>query len=380
MIYLDNAATTSIDSNQTGLIRKVIADYYNPSALYSPAQQVRKVIECTREDVAHFVGGNSENILFTPSGSASNTLAIRGWHLKHLLNGAIICSSIGHSSLIECAKSCDAEFVKVNDEGQLDLEQLRKLASVRKQSGNEVLIVISAADSEIGTIQHLMEIDNICYKNKYTLYIDFTGYIPCKQVNAGNFKTKKLMFGFSAHKLHALKGVGVLYKPKNIELEPLVYGEQEQGLVGGTENVLGILSLRDAIRNYDYSKIADIEHIQERIWLNLVSYGLGDMYLVGANIGNNRLPNNLYVCFRGVNAEALVILLDSCEILCGTGSACSSGDLKPPHTLVEIGMDKSDYHSCIRLTFNENLTVENIKYACEKIAFYVNILRKNSGD
>ena len=179
--------------------------------------------------------------------------------------------------------------------------------------------------------------------------------------------------GFSAHKLGALKGTGVLYKKTTIELEPLIYGTQEQGLFAGTENTIGIGAFGKAIENYDYSSITskNRDYVYEYILKNIPN-----SYLVGESIGKNRLPHNLYICFEGIQGESLMTLLDMDDIQVSTGSACSSGSLAPSSTLVAIGMDKTDINSCIRMSFSGNETKDNLNYLCQKLKKNIETLRQ----
>ena len=165
------------------------------------------------------------------------------------------------------------------------------------------------------------------------------------------------MIGFSAHKLGGLKGCGVLYKKASIQLEPLIYGSQEKGLIGGTENVIGIASLGKAVEQYDYKSVSSFnrDYVYDYIINNI-----SDCYVVGSL--ENRLVNNLYICFRGVEGESLMLMLDMNGIQVSTGSACNSGSLSSSPTLFEIGMDKNDVHSCIRLSFNTKCSF-NIKHS-----------------
>lgn len=180
------------------------------------------------------------------------------------------------------------------------------------------------------------------------------------------------MIGFSAHKLGALKGIGVLYKKASIELEPLIYGSQEKGLFGGTENIIGIASLGEAVKYIDYSSISseNRDYVYDYILKNIP-----DSYLVGTPIGAERLPHNLYICFKRIQGESLMILLDMNDIQVSTGSACNSGNPQASKALTTIGMDEEDIHSCIRITFSGKETKEELDIVNEQLKKCVSQLR-----
>ena len=227
------------------------------------------------------------------------------------------------------------------------------------------------ANSEIGTIQDVKKIIDLVHFYNGVVYLDCTGSISQIPVDVNNLSVD--MLGFSGHKIHALKGVGVLYKKENIELEPLVYGSQEQGLFGGTESVINIASLGKAIELYDYSSISS----KNRDYVyDYIIKKIPDSYLVGAPF-EHRLPHNLYMCFKGVQGESLMILLDMNGIQVSTGSACNSGNPQPSSTLTAIGMDKEDINSCIRMTFSDE-TKEELDYVCSKLKECVERLRNLS--
>lgn len=181
------------------------------------------------------------------------------------------------------------------------------------------------------------------------------------------------MMGFSAHKLGGLKGCGVFYKKKNIDLEPLIYGTQEQSSVGGTENLLGIASLGKAVGEYDYSFISPAN--RDYVYRHIMKH-IPDSYLVGTAIGSGkRLPNNLCICFKGIEGESLMFLLDMNGIQVSTGSACNSQSISASDTLYAIGMDEQDVHSCIRLSFGGNEAKNELDYVCQKLTECVFRLR-----
>ena len=363
-MYLDNAATTPLTPQVKQHIIKLLDQYANPSSLYQSGVDTRQVIEQARSNVAKFINGKSENIIFTSGGSASNTLVIRGYIQKH--NCTVLYSPIAHKSIIKCVESIKNAYpLKVNKYGQIDFDDLKEWLDYRS---GKFFVVLDYANSEIGTVQDVKKIIELCHFYNAIVYLDCTGSIS--QIPVDVKKLDVDMLGFSGHKIHALKGVGVLYKKENIELEPLVYGSQEQGLFAGTENILGIASIGKAVENYDYSSISS----KNRDYVyDYIIKKIPDSYLVGAPF-EHRLPHNLYMCFKGVQGESLMILLDMNDIQVSTGSACNSGNPQPSSTLTAIGMDKEDINSCIRMTFSDE-TKEELDYVCSKLKECVRRLR-----
>ena len=367
-VFLDNAATTPLTPEVKQYIIELLDQFYNPSSLYQSGVDARQVIEQARKNVANFINGKSENIIFISGGSASNTLAIRGYIQRN--NCTVLYSPIAHKSIIKCVESIkNAYSLKVNKYGQIDFDDLKEWLDSRS---GKFFVVLDYANSEIGTVQDVKKIIELCHFYNAIVYLDCTGSIS--QIPVDVKKLDVDMLGFSGHKIHALKGVGVLYKKENIELEPLVYGSQEQGLFAGTENILGIASIGKAVENYDYSSISS----KNRDYVyNYIIKKIPDSYLVGAPF-EHRLPHNLYMCFKGVQGESLMILLDMNDIQVSTGSACTSSDIQPSSTLTAIGMDKEDIHSCIRMTFSGNETKEALDYVCFKLKECVERLRNLS--
>lgn len=348
-------------------LSSILNKFGNPSSVHSIGQEAKQIATNARQSVAKFINTDEKNIYFTPSGSASNTLAIRGYYQKN--NCIILYSPITHKSVLNCVKSCKNSYpLKVDKNGFIDFNDLKEWFDTRDI---KPLVVIDYANSEIGTVQEVKKLIELVHFYNGKIYLDCTGSISTIPIDV-----KKLdadMVGFSGHKLGGLKGCGVLYKKKDIILEPLVYGSQEKGIVGGTENVLGITSLGKAVENYDYSSISF--HNRDYIYKYIMK-NIPDSYLVGAPIeSGNRLPHNLYMYFKGIQGESLMIFLDMNGIQVSTGSACSSGDLTPSATLSAIGMNEKDIHSCIRMTFGEKLQESELLYICETIKRCVTQLR-----
>ena len=369
MIYLDNSATTPLTNSTKEYVISILNEWGNPSSLHSQGTRTKQIISSARQSVARFINVNSDDIYFTSSGSASNTLAIKGYYQQK--NCTIFYSPIAHKSILRCVKSYHKNIpLKVNKQGLIDIHDLEEYLDV---CINTPLVIIDHANSEIGTIQDIEQIIKITHLYNGIVYLDCTGSIPTIPIDV-----KKLdvdMLGFSGHKIHALKGCGVLYKKKDIILEPLVYGSQEKGLFGGTENVLGIASLGKAVEEYDYSSISSYD--RDYVW-NYIKNNVPEAYLVGSPFGEHRLPHNLNICFPKCEAESLMILLDMNGICVSVGSACSSGDLTPSSTLVAIGINDQDIHSCIRMTFSGNEARQELDYVCETLKYCVENL-KNFG-
>lgn len=366
-IYLDNAATTPLTDTVKEYLISILDDFGNPSSSYSLGERPKQIIYEARQSVANFINAKSDDIYFTSGGSASNTLAISGFYMKN--DCTIFYSSIVHKSILKCVESYHNSIpLKVNREGFIDIHDLEEYLDV---CINTPLVVIDHANSEIGTIQNVEQIIKITHLHNGIVYLDCTGSLPTIPIDVKKLSVD--MIGFSAHKLGGLKGCGVLYKKKNIELEPLVYGSQENGLIGGTENVLGIASLGKSIENYDYSSISSSD--RDYVY-NYIIQNIPDSYLVGAPIeSGNRLPHNLYMAFKGVEGESLMIFLDMYGICVSVGSACSSGELTPSSTLVAIGINEQDIHSCIRMTFLGKETKKELDYVCSQLKECVNRLR-----
>ncbi len=366
-VYLDNAATTSLSDSMKQYLTSILDVYGNPSSLHSVGEKSKQIISNARQAVAKFINANPKDIYFTSSGSASNTLAIKGYSEKY--NCTILHSPIAHKSILKCVQSYKNSYsLKVDGNGYIDFYDLKEWFGARNFNS---FVVIDYANSEIGTIQDVKKIIDLTHFYNGIVYLDCTGSIPQIPINVQSLDVD--MVGFSGHKLGGLKGCGVLYKKKDIELEPIIYGLQEQGYIGGTENILGIASLGKAIEDYDYSSISSAN--RDYIY-NYIVNNIPDSYLVGASIeSGNRLPHNLYVCFKGVEGESLMMLLDMNNIQVSTGSACSSGSLAPSSTLTAIGINEEDIHSCIRLTFSGKETKKELDYVRKTLIESINRLR-----
>ena len=371
-MYLDNAATTPLNPEVKNYIISLLDTYQNPSSMYQSGVNAKQIITTARNNVAKFINADPENIIFTSGGSASNNLVIRGY-FSGIINYFMMYSPIAHKSMIKCIEGCihphQCQAIPVDKKGFFNLKDfefwLKNHCNTYK-----LLVALDCANSEIGTIQDVKKIIEITHKYNGVVYLDCTGSIGQIPLDVKALDVD--MVGFSAHKLGALKGTGVLYKKINIRLNPLIYGSQEQGLFAGTENVMGIAALGKAVENYDYSSIAS----NNRDYIhNYINTNISDSYLVGADL-EHRLPHNLYICFKGIQGESLMTLLDMNGYQVSTGSACTSGDLTPSSTLLAIKMNKEDINSCIRITLSGKEEITELNKFCETLKRCVETLRQ----
>lgn len=371
--YLDNAATTPLSTEMKEHLISLFDLFGNPSSSHSKGLEVKKMIQDVRRKLSEWTNSSSENnIFFTSSGSASNTLAIHGFALANQCE--IFYSPISHKSILKSVEYLKEECnmivtpIDVDSLGNIIISHLEKQLM---ESKNKPFVIFDYANSEIGTIQNVKEIIRIVRKYNGVSFVDCTGSISTIPIDVQELCVD--MLAFSAHKIGGLKGVGVLYKKEDINIRPLIFGSQEGGLFAGTENVLGILSISKAIDLLKYKKSS---YCRDFVWLNLQQ--IKGVKIVGAPIGANRLPNNLYVCIKNVKGADLVELLDDVyDIQISTGSACNSGNLVPSATLLSIGFDKRYINDCVRISFSGNETKEELTDFCKKFIICVKILRND---
>ena len=378
-MYFDNAATTELSPYVKKKVIEMLDNYGNPSSHYKIGHDAKVVLEKARGVVAKFINANDNEIYFTPGGSASNTMAIRGYVEKNRV--AVLYSPIAHKSIIKCVES---DFVQreamgvyplnVWPTGRIYLDDMRAILMELQQNNIKALVVVDYANSEIGTIQPVSDIISIVHQYGGIVYLDCTGSISSIPLDVAKLNAD--MAGFSAHKLGGLKGCGVLYKKDDIEIEPLIYGSQELGLVGGTENMIGICSLMASIEHKSYDHIDT--YFRDYLW-KYIRDNIDGSHLIGEPCNNGRrLPYNLYVCFDDVNGELLMTILDvKTNYQVSTGSACNSGDAQPSNVLKTIGIPDEWIHNGIRITFTDTTDPDHVDAFCTVLQKAVEVLRSH---
>lgn len=371
-IYLDNAATTK--PNQKAIeaaLPYLTEQWQNPSSLSRQSRNIYNVIQQSRKDISDYIGANSSEIYFTSGGSESNCWAIQGfvnYWLKQKCEPVVITSEIEHKSIIECVNNLDVEyyFLPVDENGFVKIEKLsdllKKIDDSDYRCESKILVSIQMANNEIGTVQWIKDIADIVHQYDYDGWLHVDGVQALGKIPIDVEELGIDMLSASAHKVNGLKGTGILYINKRTTISPLVYGTQNNGMRGGTENVAGIVAMATALKECDtstiyQSKMATIK-MKLRDSIKKLPY---HFRFINADIGYAAMPNILSVTIlENVTAEAVLYMLDSAGIQISSGSACNSRTNKPSYVLKAIGLSDWDSVRTIRISFDENLAEEDI--------------------
>ena len=378
-IYLDNAATTQPDKAVLEKMKPYIKDFYgNPSSIYSFGRDSSKAIEQARETVASCFNCRSSEIYFTSCGTESDNWAIKGICSSHRTKGKhIITTNIEHPAVLDTFRymkkiGYDITLVPVEKNGIVNASDIEK--AIRKDT---ILISVMFANNEIGTIQPIAEIGAIAKKHNIVFHTDAVqaaGSIPI-DVKALNID----LMSVSAHKFHGPKGVGALYIRRGIVIDNLLHGGgQERTRRAATENVSGIIGLAEALRlsveNMEKNN-AHIKAIRDAVKAGIEA---GIPYIIYNGDETNRLVNNINCCFKFIEGEALILLLDMKGICASSGSACASKSLDPSHVLLALGLPHEIAHGSLRLTFGKDSSMNDVHYIVDTVAETVDRLRQMS--
>ncbi len=379
MIYLDNAATTRVSAEVFEAMKPYFCEQYaNPSAIYSFAGSAAKAVDEARRQSAALIGAQPNEIYFTAGGSESDNWAVKAAAEasaakgKHLITSVIEHHAVLHTFEYLEKHGFEVTYLPVDEDGIVKLDALE--AAIRKDT---TLISVMAANNEIGTIQPLKEIGALAKKNGILFHTDAVqayGHIPL-DVDALNID----LMSVSGHKFHGPKGIGFLYIRKGVRLGAFIHGgAQERARRAGTHNTPGIVGLGTAAALAAAQMKENIEK-ETKLRDYLIKRVLEEIpysRLNGHRV--NRLPNNANFCFRFIEGESLLILLDQKGICASSGSACTSGSLDPSHVLLAIGLPHEIAHGSLRLTLSEETPQEEIDVTVEAIKNIVERLRAMS--
>lgn len=376
MIYLDNAATTKANEKVLESMMPYFSEIYcNPSAAYSFATKGRIAIEEARNHAAKLIGASDMEIYFTSGGSESDNWAIKAAAESFSDKGKhIITTKIEHHAVLHTCEylerhGFDITYLNVDSDGKVRLDELKK--SIREDT---ILISVMTANNEIGTIQPVAEIGKIAHEKGILFHTDAVqayGHIP---INVDEMNIDLL--SASGHKFNGPKGVGIMYIRKGVKIRSFIHGgSQERGRRAGTYNVPGIAGLGTAAKlaMENMAKRTEKEKELRDYFIDRISAEIPYTVLNGHR--EDRLPNNINFCFRFVEGESVLIMLDQAGICASSGSACTSGAIDPSHVLRAIGLSDEMAHESLRLTLSYENTKEEIDTVVGELKRIVERLR-----
>lgn len=374
MIYFDNNATTKCIQEVLKEMEPYMKEQFgNPSSIYSFGANVKDKINHARQMVAKLLNAKTNEIVFTSGASESNTSAIMSAVKNNPEKKHIITTKIEHASIMENMKylekqGYDITYLSVDKQGRISLEELKQ--SIREDT---FLISIMMANNEIGNIYPIQEIGNLAKENKILFHTDATQAVGKIKIDVQELQANTL--SFSGHKIHAPKGIGVLYIKKDTPFVPLIFGHQEKNRRGGTENVPYIIGLGKAVElilEDNYKTNEKIKQLRDYMEAE-VKNNIEDVLIYGDL--DNRLCNTSNIAFKGVKAEELLLMLESFNIYVSTGSACNSEVAEPSYVLTACNADLNNY-SPIRISLGKDNTKEEIDILIKNLKNVIKNLRR----
>lgn len=363
--YFDYAAATPMDSRVFDVMTPYMIDnFFNPSAQYLPAREVKKVIDNARSSVAGMLGAKPAEISFTAGGTEANNMAIYGI-MERFPDCNVVVSAIEHESVLEPARRFNYKGCPVLPSGMVNLDKFSSLID-----DQTVLVSVMYANNEIGTIQPLRKVwiilDEI-RKDRLKRGIKTPLYFHSDASQAGNYLDLHVhrigvdMMTLNSGKIYGPKQSGVLYVRGGIELKPLIVGGgQERNVRSGTENVAGIAGLTRALEITIEMKLGELERIQklQQLFVKTLYEKIPRATVNGSM--KARLPNNVHVTFPGQDNERLMMLLDEKSFYVAIGSACSASREEPSHVLSAIGLKESDIHGSLRFSMGRYTSEDSV--------------------
>ncbi len=378
-IYVDNAATTAMSDTAIAAMTRYYKEVYgNPSSLHTVGQIAKEALDSARAEIAACIGAKPNEIYFTSGGSEADNQAIRSAAYGGLAKGKkhIISTAFEHHAVLHTLKKLEKEgfevtYLNVHSHGNITAGEVE--AAIRPDTA---LVTVMYANNEVGSVLPVSEIGEVCRAHKVIFHTDAVqavGHIPVNVIG-----DKIDMLSCSAHKFHGPKGVGFLYCRTGVALKNLIEGgAQERNRRAGTENLAGIsgmaAALKEAVANLEKNMKREAA-LRDRLIAGLTK--VEHSRLNGDRV--NRLPNNVNICFEGVEGESLLLLLDAKGICASSGSACTSGSLDPSHVLLALGLPHEVAHGSLRLSLSEYNTEEEVDFIIEEVPKVVEYLRSIS--
>ncbi len=382
-VYMDNNATTAVAPEVVeALLPYLTTHFHNPSSMYERARGPSDAIDQARATICGMLGGVApEEVIFTSCGSESNNAALRGAARANPGRRHVITTAVEHPAVLEVAKAMQREgfevdFLPVDEHGRLSIaDYVRAL-----RPGETLVVSIMHANNETGVIFPVEQLARVAKETDpgILFHTDATQTVGKLPLELNGLHQHVDLLSFSGHKLHAPKGVGVLYQRRGSRVAPyLIGGHQERGLRAGTENVAGIVALGKAceLAVAAYDDEARVQALRDRLEATLLER-IPYTHVNGA--GAPRLPNTVNVAFHFVEGESILFELDRLGICASSGSACTSGSLEPSHVLMAMKVPHTAAHGSVRLSLSRYNTEEDVDYVAEELPGIIERLRRIS--
>ena len=378
-IYADNAATTRLsDTALNAMLPYLQGEYGNPSSLHSVGQRAQEALTEARARIAARLGCQPTEVIFTSGGSEADNQAIRSVAAFGKLKGKthIISTAFEHHAVLHTLEALEKEgftvtLLDVHEDGMVSAQQVEEAITPET-----CLVTIMYANNEIGTVQPIAEIGEVCRRHGVLFHTDAVQAVGHLPVNVAEQNID--MLSLSAHKFHGPKGIGVLYARRGVPIFPLIHGgAQERNRRGGTENIpaiVGMAAALDEACDHLEEDTAQLTALRERLIAGLSQ--IPHSVLNGHR--EHRLPGTVNFCFEGIEGESLLLLLDDKGVYASSGSACTSGSLDPSHVLLAIGRPHEIAHGSLRLSLSPDTTEEEVDYMVKAVTDVVAYLRSIS--
>ena len=378
-IYADNAATTRLsDTALNAMLPYMQEEYGNPSSLHSVGQRAQEALTEARARIAARLGCQPTEVIFTSGGSEADNQAIRSAAAFGKLKGKthIISTAFEHHAVLHTLEALEKEgftvtLLDVHEDGMVSAQQVEEAIT-----DETCLVTIMYANNEIGTVQPIAEIGEVCRRHGVLFHTDAVQAVGHLPVNVAEQNIDLL--SLSAHKFHGPKGIGVLYARRGVPIFPLIHGgAQERNRRGGTENIpaiVGMAAALDEACDHLEEGTAQLCALRERLIAGLSN--IPHSVLNGHR--EHRLPGTVNFCFEGIEGESLLLLLDDKGVYASSGSACTSGSLDPSHVLLAIGRPHEIAHGSLRLSLSPDTTEEEVDYMVKAVTDVVAYLRSIS--
>lgn len=378
-VYADNAASTAVSERVLNAMLPFLSESFgNPSSIHRQGRDARRAIENAREQIAECLNCHPSEIYFTSGGTESDWWAVTGYAKAQYEHGKrhILTTAVEHKAVLEACKKLEKQgfevtYLKPDRDGIITAEQVEN--AIRKDTA---LVTVMYANNEVGTVMPVEEIGRVCKEKGVCFHTDAVQAVGNVRIDVK--KQNIAMLSLSGHKIHAMKGIGVLYVRNGTVLEAMITGgAQEKGRRAGTENVPAIVGLGEAVKaayeDFD-GRYERTVKVRDRLIDGLVRLG---GRLNGSR--EKRLMGNVNVSFEGFEGETMLLLLDSKGICASGGSACSSGQTEPSHVLTAMGLTAEQARGALRFSIDGGFTAEDADYIIEAMKDIIFRLNKMKG-